>query len=116
MSQPPGFVLRVQPLNWQVEPGKTYSGDVTLHSRDGYSGTVMLSATASSNQLSVTVSPTPVAIGQSAKITVTVAAESKESAYTVKLQASDSLLTQTAILSITLAVPDRQTYLPLLSR
>lgn len=116
MSQPPGFVLAAQPLNWQVEPGLVYSGDIMLHSRDGYSGTLTLSALTPSDAIRVTVAPDHIAIGQSAKFTFTVAADSQPSAFAVKLVASDAVLTQTTILSVTLRETGQNVYLPMVAR
>ena len=116
MAQPPGFELAAQPLNWQVEAGQVYSGEISLRSRDGYSGTVMLNALAPSHAISVTIAPNRVAIGQSAKFTLTVAADSQQSAFAVKLFASDAVLTQTATLSFTLRGADQNFYLPILAR
>jgi hypothetical protein len=116
LSSTPDFALEVQPSNWLLAPTLVRTGEIAIRSRAGYSSTVTLAVINSPSAMNVNIEPNPVAVGQSARLTLTATADSLPATYPLLLQASDGTLTHTVTLTVTVAAQVSDLYLPVIAR
>ena len=115
MSPSPDFVLEVQPSTWLLAPGRERTGEIAIRGREGYRSTVALAAIDAPDALAVTIEPDPIEVGQSARLTLSVAPNGVPATYAVQIQASDNRFTHTVTLTVIVVEQVHDLYLPVIS-
>ena len=116
MSGPLDFALEVEPSTWLLAPGRVRQGQVRILSREGYSGTVSLSAIEAPADITVRFGADSVAAGQSVTLTLEAASNSPPAVHRLVVSGTDGILTHAAALTVTIVSELHERFLPAVLR
>ena len=116
MSGQLDFALQVEPSTWLLAPGRVRQGQVRILSREGYSGTVSLSAIAAPADITVRFGADSIAADQSVTMTLEAASNSLPAVDRLVVSGTDGSLTRTAELTVMIVSELHERFLPAVFR
>jgi hypothetical protein len=116
LSGTPDFSVTVQPMQWLLQPGMSRQGQVVVGVQEGFTGTVALTITGLTTDVTAVLHAPQVTAGQSVTLTVTAAAAAEPGLYPATLLGAGGALTHTTPLTVTVAAELYEVRLPTVQR